>query len=291
MFASKSVASLITTLLLALQPQSVVAGNLQKLHKQPAKTVVTLAPHIVEMVYTLGAGERIVATVEYSDFPPSAMQIPRIGGYHGLQIEQIMALEPDLIVAWEGGNRIQDIERLEKLGLPVYRSRIGSIDGIDGELLLLGELLGIKSKSQSVAASFRGKLTELRESYASKRKVSFFYQLWSDPLTTVASSGWVSESMEICGGQNIFGVDSLAEYPQISIEQVLVRAPEVILVPTHHGDLHASQGKWRKWPEIPAVSRNQVYPVDGDLLHRFTTRILDGISQVCEIFDQVRRTN
>ena len=253
----------------------------------PAKRVIALSPHAVEMLFVLGAGERIIATTKFADFPEQAKNIPRIGGYNGIQIEKILALNPDLIIAWEDGNKAQDIEQMEALGLNVYRSQTRSLDQIAQELIIFGEMLGLEAKGKRAADQFTQRLKRIREVNQNKRPVRFFYQLWDEPLRAMAAGSWINAVMEGCQGENVFDDLSL-DYPQVSIENILVSAPEAFVVPSHHGTLNANSDRWKKWPEIPAIANNHIYFIEGDLLHRFSTRILDGMEKVCLAFDNVR---
>jgi len=253
----------------------------------PAKRVIALSPHAVEMLFVLGAGERIIATTKFADFPEQAKNIPRIGGYNGIQIEKILALNPDLIIAWEDGNKAQDIEQMEALGLNVYRSQTRSLDQIAQELIIFGEMLGLEAKGKRAADQFTQRLKRIREVNQNKRPVRFFYQLWDEPLRAMAAGSWINAVMEGCQGENVFDDLSL-DYPQVSIENILVSAPEAFVVPSHHGTLNANSDRWKKWPEIPAIANKHIYFIEGDLLHRFSTRILDGMEKVCLAFDNVR---
>jgi vitamin B12 transport system substrate-binding protein len=204
-----------------------------------------------------------------------------------MQIEKILALKPDLIVAWMDGNKIDDIEKMEKLGLNVYRSKTRSLDKIADELILLGQMIGLQASGEKAARAFNRRLQAIRVDNIDKPKVSFFYQLWEEPLRAVAAGSWINSVMTTCGGENVFN-DPNFDYPEVSIENVLVTSPEVFIIPSHHGSSTANIDKWKKWPEIPAIANKQVYYIDGDLLHRFSMRTLDGMDQVCAAFDKVR---
>jgi len=257
------------------------------IQSKPINRIIALSPHSVEMLFTLGVGDRVIATTKFSNFPPQAEDIPRVGGYNGIQIEKILALNPDLIIAWMDGNKIQDIEQMEKLGLNVYRSQTRSLDNIPNELILFGEMLGVQSAAISRANAFNERLKKIRADNKEKPSVKFFYQLWDEPLRAVAAGSWINSVMSACGGINVFN-DPNFDYPEVSIENVLITSPEVFIIPSHHGAYTAGVEKWKKWPEIPAIANDQIYFIDGDLLHRFSTRILDGMEQVCDAFDKVR---
>lgn len=255
---------------------------------RPPQRIVALAPHAVELLYALGAGDRIIATTEYADYPEAAKNIPRVGGYHGLNIERIYELQPDLVIVWENGNKSDDIERFEELGLPIFRSKTDKLDTLPAHLMRLGKVLGLEAKAQALADSFTRRLADIRAKNANKAPVSFFYQLWLEPLRTMTAQSWVNDVLLACNGRNIFDSTDLSEYPQVNMETVLLRAPQAIIVPSHHGDVLATGEAWLQWPEIPAVRNQHIYYIDGDILHRYALRILEGVETVCEAFDKVR---
>jgi len=252
------------------------------------KRIIALAPHAVELLYMLGAGDRIIATTEYADYPAAANDIPRIGGYAGIQLERVLELEPDLIIAWEGGNKEQDIQQMQALGLPLYLSKTKDLDDIPKEMLALGKLLGLNENGKSAANEFNSTLKQLRAKYQSKQPIKVFYQLWSEPLRAMAAGSWINELITSCGGVNIFSDMSL-DYPQVSIETVLVQKPDVIIIPSHHGSKIEAGKKWSSWPEIPAVKHDQIYYINGDILHRFSGRILQGMQAVCDSLENARQ--
>lgn len=254
-----------------------------------AQRIIALSPHSVELLFALGVGERIVGTTEFADFPQAANQIERIGGYHGIQLERIMELKPDLIVAWQGGNSDEDLNQLESLGLPVYRSATKRLQHITTEISVLGDLTGTPEKAKQLIAEFNGVFDRLKADNVSKQKIRFFYQLWSSPIRTISTGSWISEMLEICGGVNIFDDPSI-EYPQVSLESILLKAPQVIIIPSAHGHDNGeiSGLKWHEWPEIPAVKHDHIYRINGDILHRFSLRVVQATEKVCETFDHVR---
>jgi vitamin B12 transport system substrate-binding protein len=249
--------------------------------------IIALSPHSVELLFLLGAGDKIVATTSFADYPEAAKAIPIIGGYNGIQIEKVLSLKPDLVIAWEGGNKLDDIAQLERLGMNVYRSHTSSLSEIADEILSLGNLIGVQKKAKEEAEKFLSGLLDLKKQYADKQAVRFFYQLWSEPLRAMAAKSWINEILTGCGGKNIFDA-SISDYPQVSIENILKEQPDVIIIPSHHGDGLGEGDFWQKWPEIPAVKNNRIFYVDGDLLHRFSVRTLDGMKVVCEYLEGVR---
>lgn len=249
--------------------------------------IIALSPHSVELLFLLGAGDQIIATTSFSDYPEEAKSIPIVGGYNGIQIEKVLSLKPDLIIAWEGGNKLDDIDQLERLGLNVYRTQTNSLSEIASELRRLGELIGIPERANNEADKFLNGLAKLKKQYAHKKTIRFFYQLWNAPLQAMAEKSWINEMLVGCGGENIFN-ESINEYPHVSIENILEEQPDVIIIPSHHGHGLGEGDFWKKWPEIPAVKNNRIFYVNGDLLHRFSVRALEGMKTVCEHLDSVR---
>lgn len=252
-----------------------------------AQRIIALSPHAVELLFLLGAGGQIVATTSFADYPEAAKSIPVIGSHNGIQIEKILSLKPDLIIAWEGGNKLGDLDQLERLGLNVYRTHTNSLTEIADEIRQFGMLLGIPTLANSEADKYLNGLAELKHHYAQKTPVRFFYQLWSEPLRAMAAKSWINEMLTGCGGENIFNT-STSDYPQVSIENVLAEKPDVIIIPSHHGHGLGEGDFWGKWPEVPAVKNNRIFYVNGDLLHRFSIRTLEGMKSVCEHLDSVR---
>jgi len=252
---------------------------------QPAKRIVALSPHSVEMLYAIGAGDAIVAATDYADYPEAAKHIPRIGGYYGIQMERVLALAPDLIVVWDSGNKAEDISQLKALGLRLYHSSPNRLEDVARELEELGELTGKREQAKQVAADYRAQLMALRLENEHKTAVKVFYQLWSTPLMTVSKNSWIQQLIDVCHGQNVFYA-APSDYPQVSLENVLLAMPDVILQSAEKGNVQGVD--WSAWPEIPAVKNKQIYPLNADLLHRASPRVLRGVTSLCEALDRAR---
>ncbi|MCS6152108.1 cobalamin-binding protein [Shewanella baltica] len=260
-----------------LVPHSVLAN--------PAKRIIALSPHAVEMLYAIGAGDAIVAATDYADYPEAAKNIPRIGGYYGIQMERVMELNPDLIVVWDTGNKAEDINQLRTLGFNLYGSDPKTLEGVAKELEELGRLTGHVEEASKAAAAYRAELIRLRTDNASKSEPKVFYQLWSTPLMTVSKNSWIQQIISVCHGQNVF-YDAASDYPQVSLENVLLTLPEVILQSEEEGNVKGVD--WRQWPEIPAVKNQHIYQLNADLLHRATPRALLGVQALCDALDKAR---
>jgi iron complex transport system substrate-binding protein len=255
--------------------------------KGPARRIITLAPHATEMLYAAGAGDRLVGTVEYSDYPPAAKKVPRVGSYDRFDLEAISALKPDLVIAWETGNPAAPVEKIRALGLTVYASQPNRMEDVAGQLERLGQLAGTEAIANQAAERFRQRLAGLRAGNAGKPKVRVFYQIWKAPLMTVGGPQIITSAIELCGGENIFG--KLAQMaPTVSVESVLEADPEAI-VATGMGDARPEWlDDWNKWTRMTAVKRGNLFHIHPDLMQRHTPRILDGAEQLCADLDIAR---
>ena len=260
-------------------------GQLLQL-KQPPQRIISLAPHITELLFAVGAGQRIVGASEYSDYPEQARRIRRVGGVL-LDLETIAALRPDLIVAWADGNPPAQLQRLKQLGIPVYLSAPKRLDDIPPALERLGHLTGPGGVAQSAAAAFRQRLGYLRKTYASRSKVRVFYQVWDEPLLTINGKQIISDALTTCGGENIFAHLS-ALTPTVSVENILQADPDAIVTSKNDGQPAARLDAWRRWPRLSAVKNNRLFYVPADWIDRPTPRMLQGVAELCRLLDQAR---
>jgi len=252
------------------------------------KRIIALSPSSVELLYALGLGDKIVATVERADFPKQALKIPRIGNYAGIQIEKLLALDPDLIVAWKSGNNSNDLRKIKSLGLNLVYSDPKNISAMFADLKMLGNLTGSQLQAELLVNQLDTRYQNIRRKYQFRPKVKLFYQLWHDPLQTIGPKSSIGTLIDDCGGKNVFEKAD-APYPTVSIESVLVKNPKVIIIPHHSGKESEKQEIWSKWPEISAVKNKRIFVLNGDLIHRFTPRTLDGLDQLCKTIDKGRK--
>lgn len=261
-------------------------GNALQL-TQPAQRIVSLAPHITELLFAAGAGEQIVGVVSYSDYPDAARSIAMVGSYRSVSEESLIALQPDLIIAWHSGNGPDIIARLRALGFKVYANEPRVLSDIANSLRSFGIMAGLAESGAQAANTFLEAYEELRARYEKKRPVSVFYEVWNKPLTTVNGEHLISDVIALCGGRNVFA-DALPLAPKIGIESVIRLDPEAIVASGMSLSRPRWLDDWRDWPSLQAVQREQLYFVPPDLLQRHTPRILDGARQLCRHLDQVR---
>ncbi|CAH7067105.1 Vitamin B12-binding protein [Vibrio chagasii] len=253
-----------------------------------AKRVVSLAPHATELAYSAGLGDNLVAVSERSDYPPQADKLEKVANYQGIKVEKIIALQPDLILAWSAGNPPRELAKLEQFGFNIYYSKTKSLDSIATNIEQLSQYASDPSIGENNAKQYKEQLNALRLKYKDAEPVSYFYQLSEKPIITVAQGHWPSEVFEFCGGRNIFE-DSASPYPQVGIEQVVLNKPQVIFTSQHAIE---NGTMWQSWAEeIPAVAKNQIWSLNSDWINRPTTRTLQAIQQVCDYFDRVRENH
>jgi iron complex transport system substrate-binding protein len=262
------------------------AGRLLSL-QAPARRIVSLAPHITELLFAVGAGAAVVGTSDFSDYPEAAREIPRVGGGGGLDLEAILALQPDLVIAWESGNPTVPVRRLQQLGVPVFYSQPSRMEDITSSLERFGLLTGRREEAHIQARDFANRLAGLRRRYSGRAEVSVYYQIWERPLMTVNGQHMVSDVIRLCGGRNVFAqLPVLA--PQIDSEAVLAANPDVIVVGDAAGESATSLAAWERWPELKAVRQHNLYAIQRELLVRHTPRLLQGAEQLCRLLEKVR---
>ena len=248
--------------------------------EQPASRIVSLAPHVTEQLFAIGAGEKIVGAVDYSDYPEQAKAIPRVGGYSRLDLERILALQPDLVVAWKSGNDGRAIERLQALGVTVYWSEPHRLPDIADGMARLGTLVGEAEMAQQQAETFHQRLDELRRQNRGGKKRTVFYQIWNRPLMTVSGQHLINDVITLCGGSNIFA-DLETLTPTVSLEAVLVADPEVIVASGMGKARPEWLDDWKAWPQLQAVKANRLHVIDPNIIQRATPRLLLGAEQMC----------
>ena len=260
-------------------------GHELKLGK-PAERIVSLAPHLAELLYAAGAGPRLVGAVDFSDFPAAARALPRVGSDARIDLEAVLALRPDLVVAWPNAGSLRAVDRLAELGLPVFRSEPRELDDIARTLERLGRLAGSEPQADAAAAAFRARAAALQRRYAGARKVRVFCQIWDRPLLTVNGAHIISKVIGVCGGENVFAAAPLL-VPEVDREAVLRANPEAIVA----SGSNDAQPQWLEmWRlrGLAAADRGQLYAIPADLIQRHTPRILDGAERLCGFLEAAR---
>jgi len=256
----------------------------------PAARIIALSPHLTELAYTAGAGERLVGVVAYSDYPDAALAVERIGGAFRLDYEAIADLKPDLILAWRSGTPVDVQDRLRGMGFHVVSLDAARLADIELELREIGKLAGTSAVADEAATAFSERLRKLRERYSDAAVVDVFYQVSAQPLFTVSGRHVISEAIEVCGGRNVFA-DVSGLSPAVSLESVIMAEPDAIIAghdTLAGGSAEELRARWADWQSIPAVRSGNLFVVDADRMTRSTTRILEALDELCASLDQTR---
>jgi iron complex transport system substrate-binding protein len=251
-----------------------------------ASRIITLSPHLTEIVYAAGAGDRLVATVEYSNYPESANNIPRIGDAFRIDVERIIALRPDLVIAWDTGNPRAAVTQLRSLGLAIWSVEIDEPEEIADVLDSLAKLTGQAEPARSASREIRQRLTALSRQYAGVETLQYFYQIGTRPLFTINGSHLISKGLERCGGRNIFIHESGLAF-QVSYESVIVADPDALFAPWQENAPNPLD-TWQDWPSMKAVSQQALFLLPADPVSRATPRFLDSLELACKLLHQLR---
>lgn len=256
--------------------------NLAVANGQPQR-VVTLAPHLTEWVYLLGAEDSLVAVSAYSNFPVAAQELPLVADANGVNFKQLLALEPDLVIVWSGGNKPQDISRLESMGISLFKSSPQQLDDISRELALLGAQLQRRAVATEIVRQFDQRLARLRATYSQQAPLSVFFYSWTKPLMSIGTNAWGNKALAVCGATTLFA-DSPTDYPEVRLAEVLKRQPHA-LVSLMTGSITEQQMFWLPHKAVLDVP---LLLADADKIHRFTPRVLDAIEPLCEQLHFIR---
>ncbi len=262
------------------------AGRTVSLDK-PATRIIALAPHIVENVYSAGAGEKLVGVVTFSDYPPAAKELPIVGGYVSFSLEKIASLRPDLVITWAEGDGAEAAKPFERLGIPVYVDEPRELTEVADSVRNIGTLAGTSEIANPAVNAFLADLTELRKTYSHQQAVTVLYQVWDTPLMTINKDHLINAVIELCGGENIFA-DAPVITPKISLESIISQDPAVIIAGGMGEDRPDWLNNWRGYPRLSAVVAENLYFIPPSLLQRHTLRILQGAEQMCHSLQQAR---
>lgn len=250
----------------------------------PAERIVSLAPHATEILFDIEAQDRILATVAYADYPSPARALPRVGDYNALNLEAILALQPDLIIAYPGGPTRPDVDRLVDLGMTVFFSDPQSLDEIAQTLRHFGILTGHERQAERKAARFEQGMTALGAEYSNRTELRVFYEVWHDPFYTLNGDNFISHILGLCGARNVFA-DLPMTAPQVSLEAIVAQDPDVIATSLQRA---GNDSHWYQRPQMKAVRNQALVGVDPDVMHRPTPILLSGARQLCADLDKHR---
>jgi iron complex transport system substrate-binding protein len=250
---------------------------------RPAKRVISLSPNLSEILFAIDAGDIIIARDKYSDYPPAIARVPIISRYFQLNLESVLLLKPDLIVAEQASFLSGKLNRLREMGIPVYINKAENLRSIVKTIFDLGQLTGHELKAVSMGQEFIQRIESIREKFQAKESVTVFFELWSKPLLTVNQHTIIHEMITLCGGKNIFA-DLLTTSPQVSVESLLVKNPEAILSSKIN-----FASRWQSYSSLKAVKNDHLFYISADMIERTGPRLLQGLTQICEALESVRR--
>jgi iron complex transport system substrate-binding protein len=261
-------------------------GNTVTLAAGPRR-IVSLAPGATEMLFAAGAGHEVIATVQYSDEPPAAKQVPRIGDVVAVDMERLIALRPDVAIVWPGGGNPAQIEQVARLGIPLYRQQVNSLSDIPGSLRRLGALAGTREEAERAAHGIELRLADLARQYRSDSHPTVFLQVWNHPIYTVGGTHLMSDALKLCGARNVFG-DLEALGPVVDIEAVVARNPDIILAAAPPGAGPEWIAAWKRFPSVRAVHNNNVLAFEDQRLTRLGPSVIDATEALCKLLSTAR---
>ena len=252
----------------------------------PPQRIVVLAPHAMELLHAAGGENRIVGRCGFCDYPKTAQQVEVVGDNRQMDLERVLRLQPDLVIAWRYGIPQWQLERLRRRGIAVFLSDPLRLLDIPGSIERLGVLLGTEKQAFEFAQQWRKGLAVLKARYSKRERLRVFWQVSARPLYTLNGQHIVSEAIQVCGGKNVFD-DVKALAPNVSVESVLVRNPQVIVSASVDSD-DGVRAYWQCYPMVKAVRNDNVYRISPDLLSRPGPRMLEGVKALCGVLEKAR---
>jgi iron complex transport system substrate-binding protein len=246
--------------------------------KGEPQRIVTLAPSITEILYFLGLGGQVVGVTQFSYYPPEAKLKPRVGSYINLNVEEIISLAPDLVIGTADGNQPGVVDLLEQAGIAVFIVNPRDIRQTIDTIAIVGRLCGVPERANALSAQLSQRVDRILDKTRSRRKPLVFLQINLKPIMTVNKNTFLNDLIRLAGGRNMTE-DEPITYPRISLEEVIRKKPEVIIISSMErgGRFEAARLEWLKWTSIPAVKDGRVHLIDSDLIDRPSPRIIEGL--------------
>ena len=255
----------------------------------PAQSIISLAPSLTELAFSAGAGDKLIGVVEYSDYPDAALKLPQVGRFDRFDVELILSMQPDLILAWQTGNPQTTVAQLKQLGLTVYVAEPKLLESIPTLIQRIGQLAGTEIAAKREIEKYQTDYESLSKRYRDAPEVRVMLQVWNRPLMTTGGNELGNDLIALCGGRNLFG-DLSALAPKVNLEAVLLRDPELIVASGIDETRPVWLDDWQQWPSISAVANGHLGFIDPDLTQRHSVRVLKGAALLCEQIDRVRKT-
>lgn len=256
--------------------------------KATAQRIISLSPSVTESLFAIGAGGQMIGRTDYCNYPEEAMQLPSVGGFDSstISVEAVIAMEPDLVIA---GSVYQAdlVKALQEAGIPTFISQPTNIAEIAESVTLFGKLTGHAEEAKTVVDQMQTRVTAVREKVSAipaDQRPAVFYEVWHEPLMSANGKTVVGEVIDLAGGVNIFA-DLPDEYPTVSVEQVIQSNPQFIFGPSSHADQLTIEmiSQREGWQDLTAVKNGAIHIVDGDIVSRYTPRIVEVLEEFARI--------
>jgi iron complex transport system substrate-binding protein len=250
---------------------------------RPPERIVSLVPSATEDIFAVGGEDRLVGVTNFCDWPPAARGKPRVGGMVAPNLEAIVALRPDLVVATDEGNSQFTFDQLARLGVPVYVVRARRLQEAIEVMARMGELTGRSTAVGPLVDRLRARVGRVVEAVRPFRRQRVLYVLWPDPIIVPGREGLVTELVRLAGGVSVTE-DSSGAYPRLGLEAVVAFNPDVVVLARHGGDqTPVLRATWDRLAALPAIRAGRVHSVDGSLMHRYGPRVVDGLETLARI--------
>jgi iron complex transport system substrate-binding protein len=259
---------------------------------RPPLRIVSLTPGATEMLFAAGAGAQLIATVQYSSEPAAARAVPRIGDVAAIDMERLVALRPQVVIAWPSGGNPAQVAKIAALGIPLYQQQVARLSDLPGSLRRLGVLAGTEAVAERAATALETRLATLERTYgaatAGGPRPTVLLQVWNRPIYTVGGRHLMSDALELCGARNLFA-DLAEPGPIVDTEAVIARDPDIILAAAPPGEGAAWVADWQRFPSLAAVRHHRVVAFENQALSRLGPSVLDATEELCRTLARVSR--
>ena len=265
-------------------------GNSVAVGRAPLR-IVSLTPGATEMLFAAGAGSQLIATVEYSSEPPAARAVPRIGDVAAIDIERLVALRPEVVIAWPAGGNLAQRAKIAALGIPLYQQQLARLADLPASLRRLGALAATETVAERAAAALEMRLAALERTYGGAHgaaRPSVLLQVWNRPIYTIGGRHLMSDALALCGARNVFA-DLPEPGPLVDTEAVIARNPDIILAAAPPGEGAAWVADWQRFPGLAAVRNHRVVAFENQGLSRLGPSVLDATEELCRTIARVSR--
>lgn len=250
-------------------------------------TVITLAPHITELIFAAGAGKQIKATVNSSDYPAKARRIPRIGDGVNINAETLLTIQPDIVIAWLPTQAVQALRpNLQAANIQLLFSTPRTLDEVPLEILRFGKLFH-SQEAEKNARALQSRINTLRETYAHRSLVRVYIDLGAEPLYTLGNDPLLNHVLSICRGVNVYAGMSVAA-PLVSLESILTQRPDAVVIASSSASKTEQRRKYWRSLGLSAAIQGNTYSANPDLLFRPGPRLVDAAEQLCSDLDKAR---